>query len=236
MTLISHQYRFAYVHIYKAGGTSVTNALMQYARLRERIANNTALGKKLFYAVNEIQNFCTARSLPAGTSTWYMGGISKHASLEQVVKFLGPKSVNYKIFATFRNPLSWVFSQYSYIRMRPLHSMHKQVSSQTLADFVTQFIAKESRLQSDIIKPHPNGRHIDCVVQLEKFDTVATRLFEFLAIPSPPPALRRLNSSSRESTHALSSSLQSKLENYLAPDMEIYAKLMQQKGILFYDS
>lgn len=233
MTLISHRYRFVYLHVYKAGGTSVTSALMRYARLRERIANNTVFGKKLFYAVNEIQRFCTSKSIPAGTSTWYMGGISKHATLEEVVEFLGTKNNDYKIFATFRNPLEWVFSQYSYIRKRPFHSMHQQVLGQTLADYVSQFIEKKSKLQSDIIKPPSNGRSIDCLVQLEKFDTVAPSLYKFLGIPLPPSVLPRLNHSSSESIQGVSGSLHHKLVNYLAPDLEIYEMLKKQEGIVF---
>lgn len=233
MTLISHRYNFVYVHVYKAGGTSVTNALMRYARLRERIANDTVLGKKLYHAVNEIQSFCTSKTIPAGTSTWYMGDISKHATLEEVVEFLGPKNHEYKIFSTFRNPLAWVYSQYSYIRKRPLHSMHKQVSGQTLADFVAQFIEKECKLQSDIIKPPSNGRPIDCLVQLEKFDTVAPSLYKFLGVPLSPSVLPRLNHSSSESIQGVSTSLQRKLENYLDPDLEIYEMLERQEGIFF---
>lgn len=234
MTLISRKHHFAYVHIYKAGGTSVTNSLIPYARLRERVANQSGLGKKFFHAINEIQYLASGKSIPAGTSTWYAGGISKHASLEDVVRFLGPKHLYYKLFTTFRNPLEWVVSQYTYIRIRPLHAMHEKVVNQTLSEFVCEFIARKSSLQSDFIKPSANGRHIDCIVQLEKFDIAAPRLYEFLGIPRIPSVLPRLNPSSTSSSPGLSAGLRSQLENYLAADLDIYDLILKQKGILIY--
>ena len=87
MTVISHSHKFAFVHIYKAGGTSVTDLLMPYARLRERVAINKA-GRKLFYATNILQSKLSRKEVPAGTSSWYMG-VQKHAPLSEVVNYLG---------------------------------------------------------------------------------------------------------------------------------------------------
>ncbi len=108
-----------------------------------------------------------------------------------------------------------------------------KVVNQTLAEFVSDFIERRSSLQSDIIKPASNGRHIDCIVQLERFDAVAVKLYEFLDIPFAPSVLSRLNTSSSESWTGFSSELRSKLKSYLAPDLDTYDRLAKQNGILF---
>ncbi|MEO1701532.1 MAG: hypothetical protein AAFR71_05710 [Pseudomonadota bacterium] len=87
MTCISHRHRFAHVHIYKAGGTAVTDLLLPYARLRERMATHR-LGRKVFYAVNIAQERLSRRHVPKGASSWYMG-MDKHAKLADVVSYLG---------------------------------------------------------------------------------------------------------------------------------------------------
>ena len=81
MTCISHHHRFAFVHIYKAGGTSVTDMLLPPARLRERVACNS-VGRKLFYAVNLLQEAASRGQVAKGTSSWYMG-LYKHAPLSE---------------------------------------------------------------------------------------------------------------------------------------------------------
>jgi hypothetical protein len=87
MTVISHSNKFAFVHIYKAGGTSVTDMLLPYARPRERLATN-GVGRKVFYATNILQSILSHGEVPAGPSSWYMG-VQKHAPISEIVGYLG---------------------------------------------------------------------------------------------------------------------------------------------------
>lgn len=162
-----------------------------------------------------------------------MWGVAKHASLQDIARYLGTEGSNYRIFSTFREPLDWVRSQYTYVRTRPRHPCHEVIKYQSFSEFATQYIDNKCRLQSDFIRPGPEGRSIDCIVQLESFDSVAPVLFEFLGILDIPAALPCLNSSNRQDDIQLPSLLQRKLEDYLEPDLAIHESLRENKGIHF---
>ena len=100
MTCISHHHRFAYVHIYKAGGTAVTSVLLPHARIRERVAQHH-LGRKVIYTFNILQEKLQRGYVPKGTSSWYMG-VHKHAALSEVVAYLGKSQNRYRIFSVIR--------------------------------------------------------------------------------------------------------------------------------------
>ena len=187
MTCISNHHRFAYVHIYKAGGTAVTDLLLPHARLRERVARHR-LGRKVFYAVNILQEKAGCGRLPKGTSSWYMG-LQKHAPLPEVVAYLGRSRNDYRLFSVIREPLSWVESQYNYISLRPLHVQHKTVSAMNFAEFAADFISRRRSLQCEMLRPAllPGGgcRAIDAVFTLESLAQDTGSLCRFLGHDPP---------------------------------------------------
>lgn len=240
MTCISHRHHFAYVHIYKAGGTAVTDLLLVHSRLRERVARHP-LGRKFFYAVNIAQEMASGGRVPKGTSSWYMG-LEKHASLSEVVAYLGPSRRDYRLFSVIREPLSWVESQYNYISMRPLHALHQAVSAMSLAEYVEDFIAHKRGLQSDMLRPaHLRGggsRAIDAVFTLESLAADAGPLRRFLGLPQEKDAAlpRRNQSTFRERRGTLPASLQAELAAYLAPDIALHDAASAARGALLATS
>lgn len=236
MTCISHHHRFAYVHIYKAGGTAVTDLLLPNARLRERVAWHP-FGRKLFYAVNIAQEKVSRRRVPKGTSSWYMG-LEKHAPLSKVVAYLGPPAGHYRLFSVIREPLSWVESQYNYISMRPLHAQHKTVSAMSLAEFAEDFIAHGRRLQCHMLRPAPlpgeGSRAIDAVFTLESLAVDTGPLRRFLSLPKEEgTALPRRNQSNARGTPGeLPATLRADLVAYLAPDIALHDTATAAGGAL----
>jgi len=236
MTCISNHHRFAYVHIYKAGGTAVTDLLLPHARLRERVARHR-LGRKVFYAVNILQEKAGCGRLPKGTSSWYMG-LQKHAPLPEVVAYLGRSRNDYRLFSVIREPLSWVESQYNYISLRPLHVQHKTVSAMNFAEFAADFISRRRSLQCEMLRPAllPGGgcRAIDAVFTLESLAQDTGSLCRFLGLPEEKDAaLPRLNQSSTRATRsALPETLRTDLEAYLAPDVALHETAAAAGGAL----
>jgi hypothetical protein len=82
-----------------------------------------------------------------------------------------------------------------------------------------------------MIKPPDSGRQIDCIVQLEAFDSVSSDLFSFLGIAESPLSLPKLNASGQYSLQLPSTQL-SALNSYLAPDLELHQRLRANGGII----
>jgi hypothetical protein len=236
MTCISHRHRFAYVHIYKAEGTAVSELLLAHARLCERVARHSG-GRKIFYVVNIAQEKASRGRLPKGSSSWYMG-LEKHASLSAAVAYLGPSRRDYRLFSVIRELLFWVKIQYNYISMWPPHAQHKVVSAQSLTDYAEDFIALGRGLQSQKLRPAPlpgrGSRAIDAVFMLE---SLATDTRPLRSLPGLPEAedealTRRNQSNARGTCGALPVSLRTELAQYLAPDIALQDAAVAAGGAL----
>ena len=70
--IISNKKKFIFVHIYKTGGTSVSSALVRYARFRERIASEFYLSKKIVSTINDKLEL-------ADQGNKWVNGLHKHA-------------------------------------------------------------------------------------------------------------------------------------------------------------
>lgn len=237
MTCISHSHKFAYIHIYKAGGTAITNFLLPYARKREQIAHHS-VGRKLFYAVNIAQEKAAFGRVPKGTSSWYMG-LQKHAPITEVVTYLGPHRQDYRLFSVIREPISWVESQYNYISSRPLHAQHTLVSNMSIVEYVEDFIGRRRALQIDMLRPGKTlagaRREIDAVFSLESLSGDIGPLCDWLGIKIGKVARdlpRRNQSSGRATMRELPRSLQDELATYLAPDVALYEATTLSGGAL----
>ena len=235
MTCISHKHRFAFVHIYKAGGTSITNLLLPHARLRERSAQHH-IGRKLFYAVNIAQSHASGGKAPAGTSSWYMG-LTKHAHLSDVVRYIGPKYLEYKLFSIIRNPVSWVESQYNYISMRPLHARYTELTNMSFADFVTDFIVGKHGLQTDMLKcvkaPDGSIARLDALFTLDNVAKDPRTMISYLDLPAISTPMQQHNRSSKRAFYAdLPSTLKARLTDYLAADITAYTAARNAGGAL----
>ena len=96
--IISHSRQFTFVHIHKAGGTSVERALDPFLAWNDLILGGSALGERM----------------QAPFSAKF--GLNKHSSVSDIERVCGSRYVEeYYLFAVVRHPLARVCSIYNFI-------------------------------------------------------------------------------------------------------------------------
>ncbi len=96
--IISHSRRLIFIHIHKAGGTSVECALAQYLTWNDLIVGSTPLGK----AINDHYR--------------KRYGLDKHSSVSDIEKVCGQEILDqYYVFSVVRHPLDRLCSLYNFI-------------------------------------------------------------------------------------------------------------------------
>jgi hypothetical protein len=96
--IISHSRQFVFVHIHKAGGTSVEQALDPYLAWNDLILGGSPFGER-------IQSPFKKRF-----------GLSKHSSVMEIETVCGPRYLEeYFVFSLVRHPLARVCSIYNFV-------------------------------------------------------------------------------------------------------------------------
>lgn len=96
--IISNSRRFAFIHIHKAGGTSVEFGLDPFLSWNDVILGSTPLGEAISFHYR--QRF----------------GLDKHSSLGDLCNICGPQILeNYYVFSLVRHPLDRLCSLYNFI-------------------------------------------------------------------------------------------------------------------------
>ena len=133
--LLSDSHRFIFIHVNKAAGTSVQNALAQFGHN----PSGDSLGKlksKLHLARDYRQRF-----------------YAEHANASQLRKVM-PQEVydEFFKFAFVRNPWDWLASSYHYLCNTPTHRHHRRVVAMaSLADYVDFEIVRGKRSQAAFV-------------------------------------------------------------------------------------
>lgn len=100
--IISHKYKFVFIHIHKCAGTSITKALLPHLD-----KNDLVLG-------------CTPELEKLSREYEKKGLINKHSSAAEVYKFLGKeKWKEYFTFSFVRNPYDLILSKYTWWHVTP---------------------------------------------------------------------------------------------------------------------
>jgi hypothetical protein len=96
--IISHSRRFTFVHIHKAGGTSVEQALDPYLAWNDLILGGSPLGERI--------------QMPYAAKF----GLNKHSPVADIEKTCGVRyTEEYYLFALVRHPLARVCSIYNFV-------------------------------------------------------------------------------------------------------------------------
>lgn len=140
--IISDKKRFVFVHIYKTAGTSITEVLMPHARLVEKIAGYYPTR----YGVATINRLFGLRD---EGSKW-INGVHKHATAEEIERYLGKRYSDYFKFAFVRHPLDWQVSLYEFIK-KSHHRDNKIVKNLTFKEFVLREIENGAKRQWDFV-------------------------------------------------------------------------------------
>ena len=96
--IISHSHRFTFVHIHKAGGTSIETALDPYLSWNDLILGSSALGQ----GINKAYRL--------------RHGLHKHSSVAEIQEICGSVYVDeYFLFAFVRHPIDRICSLYNFV-------------------------------------------------------------------------------------------------------------------------
>lgn len=99
MTIINHTYRFIFVHVPKAGGTSVTSALSALTNYCDQEVGGTAFGEKVQSAYRD------------------RFGLAKHSTSAEIRNLVGAVTWGrYFTFGFVRNPFARALSTYHFLR------------------------------------------------------------------------------------------------------------------------
>ena len=183
MTIISHSHRFAFVHIYKCGGTSFENLLRPYSRTIDQLRLNP-LTSKLYSACSLIEDYFSFNTNGGTKGGQLFSGLHKHARLSEIDLYLGSKASSYKVISLIRNPSDWVVSLYCYIRSSKNHHLNSLVSKMSISFFLENFFDLGFAAQSDFLASSSvrNPCQIS-LYRLESIDSKLTHIYNFLNIP-----------------------------------------------------
>lgn len=162
--VISHSHRFIFIHSSKAAGTSIQNALREYAHQPDS-------GKLNRY-----------RSKLGLQSDYLQVVFPEHDTAAQIRKKL-PSGIfdSYFKFAFVRNPWDWLVSLYHYLLSTPSHRHHRRVSEMENFEEYLQFeMDRGKRFQKDFVADKEGRLLTDYIGRYESlhedFETVCRHL------------------------------------------------------------
>lgn len=180
MTLISHTYRYVFVHIPKNGGTSVAQALEPLTRYRDQEIGGTELGQVV--APYYRRRF----------------GIGKHSTLREILDRSGDGDLaNYHSFCVTRDPISRLESTFAFLgrwtewrELPGYQEFAREFSSlRTLDDFIGSGMFATSgpdRLfvpQVEWIVDSHGSFAVDSTLRLESIESALPELMLRIGVP-----------------------------------------------------
>lgn len=222
MTVISKRHNFIFIHIYKSGGTSIANALLPYARLRDQIQYSQ---NPLLHApagiVNRIETLYYGSDTKGGR---LFSGLPKHATVQNVYDYVGHEFfMNARIFAVIRDPYDWLSSLYFYIQRSKNNALYSHANN-AFELFCQHLIYEKFPIQSSFVASFPYSEH----VKLFRFqDVFTTQLIStFLDLPDLklPYINQSINSSRKVEANfsSLSSIVRQNVDSYLTQDRLLF--------------
>lgn len=175
-TLVSHRKQFIFVHINKAGGTSITSVVGKF--------EEWSLAKRMYRGIER-------RYLSRKFKSFTCCGLhffGNHASALVVREALGYELYDrYYKFAVVRNPWDREVSRYFYARNTPTHHLHKLANQLEFAEFIKQRgkRANKRNVSSYQFKKVSDGEGnliVDAIVHIENLGEEIAPVFERIGI------------------------------------------------------
>lgn len=166
--VISHGYKFIFIHNYKVAGTSVREALQVYTiPPKENYIN--WIGQKL-------------KILPSS------GDFIDHVSAPNLKKELAPKYFdNYFKFSFVRNPWDWQVSLYHYMREQKDHRQHQLVMSQTFEEYIHWRVENDLKLQKQFMYDDKGNCLVDFIGKMETINEDFKKITDRIGINAVLP-------------------------------------------------
>lgn len=175
--IISHQKKFIFIHIYKAAGTSVTSHFVPYARLKDKLAYQYLISRKIINGTNILLGISNKGS------KWFTG-YHKHITAVDLKADLNNEIFNnYFKFAFVRDPYEWLGSYYFYIREYKPHDLNKIFNKLNFNDFIVWHLDQKPLRQVDFIKDEADNIIVDYIGKVETLNTDLKYICYKLGIP-----------------------------------------------------
>lgn len=166
--VISHGYKFIFIHNYKVAGTSVREALQVYTiPPREKYWN--WVGQKLHI-------------LPQSSD------FADHISAPQLKAKLAPKYYDkYYKFSFVRNPWDWQVSLYHYARQQKDHHQHEATMKMSFDEYIHWRVKHEVRLQKTFMYDAQGNCLVDYIGKMETIDDDFKKITSHIGIGATLP-------------------------------------------------
>ncbi|NER22225.1 MAG: sulfotransferase family protein [Symploca sp. SIO1C2] len=147
--LISYQYNFIFIHVYKVAGTSIESALNKYTLPP--------------YESTKTKNLQQTGHLPCSEN--FRG----HIKAREVRSELGDETFDrFFKFAFVRNPWDWEVSLYQYMLQTQEHPQHELINSMAgFAEYLEWRISKEKISQKPFVSDQQGNIIVDFVGRYE---------------------------------------------------------------------
>jgi hypothetical protein len=164
--IISNSLKFIYIHIHKAGGTSMEIGLGPHLKWNDLSLGGTVFGEKINEAYRERYR------------------LNKHSSVSEVEIICGSEILDeYYVFSTVRHPVNRIYSLYNFVGGIVLEwASHNKLSKNTIKNDVKKYISRYGPLgwpasRAFIVTDDFSSfiRHPDLLVE-SAFDTQVSRL------------------------------------------------------------
>lgn len=174
--LISHKYRFIFIHIYKNAGTSIRHALLPFAA-------ESCLHFLLIKLSGKFNH-----PLPDRYNPEFMDG---HSTASQIIQKIGRDQYDsYFTFAFVRNPWDWQVSLYNYMRANERHHQHDLgISFEGFDDYIRWRCASEVRLQKSFIFSSENEQLVSYIGRYENIDSDFSYVCQRIGVQTSLPRL-----------------------------------------------
>ena len=178
MAIISHRKKFIFIHIYKNAGTTISDYLIEYSQIRDRIADDFYITNLLVNAINRLFNLWD-------DGNQWIRGYHKHAHAVEIKKYMGNSLYNqYYKFAFVRNPWDWQVSLYFYIKRSKIHKDYNLANQLTFKEFIKQRLERLPPLQLDFLTDEKGDIIVDKIGRFENLDCDFQKILDSIGIDS----------------------------------------------------
>ncbi|WP_044034115.1 sulfotransferase family 2 domain-containing protein [Microcystis aeruginosa] len=184
--LISREYKFIFVHIYKNAGTSITTVLRPFA-----ISPWQWKAYRLIKKAGFPSPFFDPHPFPA------------HVKASEIKESLGAEKFNeYFSFAVVRNPWDWQVSHYKYALKSETHHQHELTKNLgSFEEYIKWRCENEVRYQKDFIYEN-NELLVDFVGRYESLDNDFNEICSRIGISVSLPKLNVSNTKPYQSYYS----------------------------------
>lgn len=151
--LISRKHKFIFIHIYKTGGSSISNALMPYCKPSLQVWAHQYLSLMNIQILKPFQ---------------YDG----HISAVRLANEMGKQAYSqYFSFSFVRNPWDWHVSLYHFMLSRPAHPSHQHIKKLGSFENYIKWRNGGMKSQKSLISDSDGNIMVDFVGRFERLRT-----------------------------------------------------------------